>query len=192
MIIIYITADVLIFSFIIIERLLRKGPKAKSMEKTPYDKGSTNFIAFALVISCILVFIAPVMNYYKFGSFNLSITFNLIGILIMVSGLSERVIAALTLGRFYTKTLRTTKNHKIISHGVYKYIRNPGYLGVISLLIGAGISISNIYSIIIISLSVLVSYIYRIRIEERMMIDNFGDEYKDYLKRTKRLLPFIY
>ncbi|MGA2141565.1 MAG: isoprenylcysteine carboxylmethyltransferase family protein [Brevinematales bacterium] len=189
---IYIIADVILLSFFIIERLLRQGAESKSMEKTSQDRGSTNLIALAMVVSSILVFISPALNYYRSGWTGWPLTVSLAGILMMVAGLSVRIIAALTLGGYYTRVLRKTKNHRIISSGIYKYVRNPGYLGVISLLAGGGIASGNIFCIFTILAIVPISYIYRIGAEEKMMLESFGDEYREYMKKTKRLLPFIY
>jgi len=162
------------------------------MEKTSQDRGSTNLIALAMVVSSILVFISPALNYYRSGWTGWPLTVSLAGILMMVAGLSVRIIAALTLGGYYTRVLRKTKNHRIISSGIYKYVRNPGYLGVISLLAGGGIASGNIFCIFTILAIVPISYIYRIGAEEKMMLESFGDEYREYMKKTKRLLPFIY
>jgi len=34
--------------------------------------------------------------------------------------------------------------------------------------------------------------LYRIGVEERMLIERFGDEYREYMKKTKKIIPFIY
>ena len=193
MALIYIIADVILLSFFIIERMLRKGSESKDMERTPQDRGSTNLIAFIMVVSSALIFISPALNFYRSGWIGWPLTVSLAGILIMVAGLSVRITAALALGGYYTRVLRKTKNHRIISSGIYKYVRNPGYLGVMALLAGGGVASGNIFSIVIILAIVPASYIYRIGAEEKMMIENFGDEYIEYMKKTKRLpLPFIY
>ena len=90
------------------------------------------------------------------------------------------------------RTLRETDNHEIVSQGLYKYIRHPGYLGNIMLFLGAGIAIGNAITFLLLLLLILTAYIYRIKVEEDMLIDIFGDEYKYYMKTTKKLLPFIY
>jgi protein-S-isoprenylcysteine O-methyltransferase Ste14 len=192
MIYIYIAVDALIIFFFIIERILRKGNDAKTFEKSKYDKRSTNLLGFSFVISTMLIIYAPLLNHYKIGTLKLNLSYNMFGIFIMLLGISIRIIAAITLGRFYTRTLRKTDNHELISTGIYKYVRHPGYLGTILLNIGAGISVGNIFSLLIVIIPTFSSYIYRIKVEEKMLIEIFGDKYRAYTKWTKKLIPFIY
>ena len=107
-------------------------------------------------------------------------------------GFIIRLIALLYLGKFYTRTVRIIDNHKVISSGIYRYLRHPGYMGVILTFTGAAIAILNLYSMIYIIIIMPVSYIYRINVEEQMLVDHFGEEYKKYISKSWRLLPFIY
>jgi protein-S-isoprenylcysteine O-methyltransferase Ste14 len=84
------------------------------------------------------------------------------------------------------------ENHKIISTGLYKFIRHPGYLGQIIIFMGISISISNWLSILLMMIPVTLGYLYRIKVEEKFMTDQFGDAYKDYQDRTKRIIPLLY
>src|SRR5258708_1479204 len=59
----------------------------------------------------------------------------------MIIGLTLRVWAAQVLGRFYTRTLRTTDKQRIVQSGPYHLIRHPGYLGTILIWIGAGLAV---------------------------------------------------
>ena len=60
-----------------------------------------------------------------------------------VAWLALRIWASLVLGSFYTRTLRTTAEQRLIVEGPYRLIRNPGYLGDIFLLLGAGMATAN-------------------------------------------------
>jgi len=192
LILIYVTVYVLILFFLIIERLLRKGDDAKTLHKSKYDKRSTSFLAFAIVTSILLLLVIPIFNHFNVGVLKINTIFNILGLLIMTLGVIIRIVAATTLGKFYTRTLRKTDNHIIISKGIYKRIRHPGYLGTILLFIGASISVDNLISLLFITALVLIVYIYRITIEEKMLIDIFGERYRIYIRTTKRLIPFIY
>jgi protein-S-isoprenylcysteine O-methyltransferase Ste14 len=192
MVTVYIIAYVLLLSFFLIEKFIRKGDDAKTLKKTEYDKGSTNLLGFTFVISSLLLIAAPVLNYYKTGAFKMPVPINILGLLIMASGITIRVIAVSTLGKYYTRTLRKKADHEIVSNGIYKYIRHPGYLGNILLFLGAGIAMGNIFAFIVIFVLVLSTYVYRIKIEEKMLNDIFGEKYKEYFMRTKKLIPFIY
>ncbi len=122
MIFIYICVYLIIISFYIIERLLRKGKAAKTLEKTKYDKGSTYFIGYSLSLSNVILLIVPILNNYGIGKINFNITLNILGLFVMITGIFTRIIAAKTLGKFYTRTLRKSENQKVIREGIYKYI----------------------------------------------------------------------
>lgn len=192
MVFIYIAVYALISFFFVIENVLRKGKDAKTFEKSKYDNRSTVLLGFTFVTSVLLLMITPLLNHYRFGNIKTNLFLNGFSLLIMLSGITIRITAAITLGRFYTRTLRKTDNHVIVSNGLYKYIRHPGYLGTMLVFWGAGLAVGNVISLSIITILILIAYLYRIKVEEKMLNDIFGDQYQIYAKRTKRLLPFIY
>ena len=138
-----------------------------------------------------ILILGVVLNNFNIGNLNKNI-FGWIGILISILGFVIRLIALLYLGKFYTRTVRIIDNHKVISNGIYRHIRHPGYLGVILTFVGAAITIFNIYSMIYIIIIMPISYVYRINVEEQMLRDHFGKEYLRYMSKSWRLLPFIY
>jgi protein-S-isoprenylcysteine O-methyltransferase Ste14 len=119
-------------------------------------------------------------------------TFFVIGAIFAIVGLIIRVISILTLKQQFTYTVTKIENHQLIETGFYKYIRHPGYLGQLIIMLGISTALSNWLSIILMMISVLCGYIYRITIEEKFMINQMGQKYIDYQKRTKRLIPMIY
>lgn len=84
------------------------------------------------------------------------------------------------------------KNQKIIQKGLYKFLRHPSYTGSLLSFLGLGLSFSNWLSTIIIFVPIFFVFTYRIKIEEKALINNFGDKYINYSKSTKRLIPLIY
>jgi len=119
-------------------------------------------------------------------------TFFAIGSILVVIGLIIRIKSILTLKEQFTYTITQIENHKLIETGLYKYIRHPGYLGQLIIFLGITTSLSNWLSILLMMTSVLIGYIYRIRTEEKFLIEQMGNKYSDYQKRTKKLIPLIY
>jgi protein-S-isoprenylcysteine O-methyltransferase Ste14 len=118
--------------------------------------------------------------------------FFVLGAIMAILGLIIRINSILTLKQQFTYTVTRIENHELIETGLYKVIRHPGYLGQLIIFLGISASLSNWISILSMILSVLMGYIYRIKIEEKFMIEQMGDRYVDYQKRTKRLIPMIY
>jgi len=119
-------------------------------------------------------------------------TFFAIGMSLVAIGLMIRIHSILTLKQFFTYSVAKVENHEIIETGLYKFIRHPGYLGQIFIFIGISISISNWLSIFIMMLAITLAYLYRIKMEERFMLEQIGENYLKYQNRTKRLIPMIF
>ncbi len=113
------------------------------------------------------------------------------GLVLFASGIIVLAASMRALGRFYTSYLGIQPEHKLVTTGPYKYIRHRGYLGEVMSMFSIGVSLSSIVGLILGAVS-LGLVLVRIRPEEEMLIDNFGNEYESYVRRTKRLIPFIY
>jgi protein-S-isoprenylcysteine O-methyltransferase Ste14 len=111
---------------------------------------------------------------------------------LVVIGLIIRIHSILTLKQFFTYSVAKVENQRIIETGLYKFLRHPGYLGQLIIFLGISISISNWLSILTMMVPVLIGYLNRIKVEERFMVEQMGEHYLDYQKRTKKLIPMIY
>jgi protein-S-isoprenylcysteine O-methyltransferase Ste14 len=116
---------------------------------------------------------------------------NIVGLALFVVGLTIAIIAVGTLGRFYSSTLVTRKDHQLITHGIYQFTRHPIYLGVIIGCFGVPMYASSLYGFLTMS-ALIPILLNRIRLEERMLTEEFGDAYRTYAETTSRLIPFIY
>lgn len=187
----YIISYTLFLAFFLVEFFTRKGKNSKDMDRTKYDKGSTSILSITMATTIILFLLTPLLNYYKIGAFN-NIWVIIIGTLLSVIGLITRYIAYTTLGEFYTRTLKETDKHKLVTNGIYKYIRHAGYFSNILTFLGISITLCNFITLGFIIIVYPIVYIYRINVEEKMLIEMFGNDYIKYKKTSKKLIPFIY
>ena len=93
-----------------------------------------------------------------------------------------------SIGTGITPTSGTRKEHKLVTNGIYRYIRHPLYTFGSSMFIAFGMMADNWF---IATLGVLTFILMAIRTpkEEANLIEKFGDEYREYMKRTGRFLP---
>ena len=113
-----------------------------------------------------------------------------VGILICIVAIFIRIKGQLDLGLGFSTRIEKQVNHHLVTKGLYARIRHPLYLAILLLLVGANLMLSAYYSWIFLIVNV---YALKKRIdkEEEFMIKNFSG-YSDYIKRTKRIIPFIW
>ena len=92
------------------------------------------------------------------------------------------------LGRFWSPYLQLRPGHRLIAEGPYARIRHPMYSTILGWMMSLGLVAANWVPFIFAALCAL-NFMLRIRGEEKMMLQQFGDEYREYMKRTGRLLP---
>jgi len=95
------------------------------------------------------------------------------------------------LGQNWSVTLELRKGHELVRHGVYRSIRHPMYAAIWLFCIAQGLLLANWLAGWATFVTFGVLYFVRTPREEAMMCDLFGDEYRDYMRRTGRLIPRI-
>jgi len=114
-----------------------------------------------------------------------------LGIVFMLVGVAFRQWAILVLGRFFSTTVKILTDHRIVTNGPYRVIRHPAHTGVLLTVMGLGLAFRTWGGTLLILVVVGLTLNYRIRVEEKALKAEFGNEYIAYAKRTKRLIPFL-
>ena len=185
-IIIIIAISYLYFFF---EVFLNLRQKRKRTVTTSNDKNSLRLLYGLITVGYFLSFAIGATKLGRLYHWN---TYFAIGMSFFVLGLVIRIYSIMTLRQFFTYSVAKVQDHKIVETGLYKFIRHPGYLGQILIFIGISTSISNWLSILAMMIPVTLGYLYRIKVEERFMLEQMGEKYINYQNRTKRLFPMIY
>jgi protein-S-isoprenylcysteine O-methyltransferase Ste14 len=113
-----------------------------------------------------------------------------IGIALMLFGMALRWYSIRVLGKSFTYTVATRQDQQVVEAGPYRWIRHPSYTGALLTVLGVLVCMTNPLAFLGI-VPTLIGYSYRIHVEERALVENLGDPYRSYMKRTKRLLPFL-
>ncbi len=116
---------------------------------------------------------------------------DIVGLVMFAGGTALRQVGKRTVGRNYSYGLRTFRDQKLIQRGVYKYVRHPITLAALIYTPGIPVVISSAYGFLVMLLLIPL-FLYRIRIEEKMLLEKFGSDYREYMRRTKKLIPFLY
>ncbi len=116
---------------------------------------------------------------------------SIIGMALIIIGLIIMIVGQATLWRNYSGTVLIRVDHQLITHGIYRFTRNPIYLGAITVFTGLPVYAASLYGFL--TMLVLIPIILnRIRLEEELLTEEFQDAYQKYKETTKKLIPFIY
>jgi protein-S-isoprenylcysteine O-methyltransferase Ste14 len=182
----------LLVGFLVLQRVLRRGEEARSLQASAADRGTTRLLGAAFLLGVVALVAAPALNALGFGELSQVPFIGWIGIGVMVGGLALRLWSQLVLGRYYTSTLRHGEDQPILTAGPYRLLRHPGYSGFLLAWVGAGLATANWAVALLLGLLMVITYGFRIAAEEAMMIRAFGGRYRQYMARTWRLIPYVY
>ncbi|RCX16339.1 protein-S-isoprenylcysteine O-methyltransferase Ste14 [Anaerobacterium chartisolvens] len=117
--------------------------------------------------------------------------FDIAGYLTGLAGLSICLYAQLKMGSSWRVGIDERVKTDLVTTGLYKYIRNPTYLGLFMLNIGVWL-IWPTFSIFLLNIVFILFLDIQVRCEEDHLYSVHGNSYDEYKKRTKRYIPFIY
>ncbi|MCL4529149.1 MAG: isoprenylcysteine carboxylmethyltransferase family protein [Chloroflexi bacterium] len=115
-----------------------------------------------------------------------------LGIVLMLMGVIFRQYSIRVLGKYFTTRVAIQPGQTVVESGPYRWIRHPSYSGALITIFGLALSFANWLSLIFVLLIPFLGYSYRVRVEENTLVNALGQPYKDYMKRTKRFIPFVY
>ncbi len=108
-----------------------------------------------------------------------------------VLGLAICLWARVTLGTNWSSVVVVKHDHQLIQAGPYRYVRHPIYTGMTALFLGNVLLSGRVSAILGLVFFVISCYLKLLR-EEQMMRERFPDQYPEYCRRVKRLIPFVH
>ncbi len=117
---------------------------------------------------------------------------------IFAVGLSTLILGSLlrrycfrTLGQYFTGDVRARADQPVIRTGPYRLVRHPSYTAGIMMFVGIGLALGSWFSFVLLAIAAIATYTYRVTIEERALLTTIGEPYRDYMRETKRFVPYI-
>lgn len=141
-----------------------------------------------------LVWFAGLISYMinpaklAFTAFGLPDGVRLFGGLLAVASTFLKVWTFHSLGTNLTDTVVTREQHALVTHGPYRFVRHPFYTSFAMDVVGISLLIAN-WASLVLGGAAMVILICRTSIEERKLIERFGDGYRDYMGTTGKYLP---
>lgn len=163
--------------------------KSGKEDKKGKDKSTLNILWLAIPFS---IAAAVTISNLSMLPITHSIWILYVGEAFILIGILFRFIIIRSLGKYFTVDITIKEDHKIKKEGFYKYLRHPSYAFSLLTSLGLGLYLNNWLSLIFAFIPPFLAFAYRIKIEEQALIEQFGNEYIQYRKKTKKLIPFIY
>ncbi len=115
-----------------------------------------------------------------------------LGAALVLVGVALRQWAARTLGRSFTRSVLIREGHRVITAGPYRFVRHPGYAGVLVSQVGLALTLGNWLSVVLMVTGFFLAHVPRITAEEAVLESSLGQPYRDYERTRKRLIPGVW
>lgn len=167
--------------------ILTKRSKNKSVKRRG-DRGSLIILWLTISVCLSLGF-----NLAQFGVWSSSdYLIGFLGLLVSFSGMIFRWTTIIQLKKAFTVDVAINQAHQLKTDGMFKMVRHPSYLGLITILTGFALGMNTLISFIVVVLPVFVAIMYRIKVEENLLVETFGEEYIKYSSSTKKIIPYLF
>ncbi|MEM9364273.1 MAG: protein-S-isoprenylcysteine O-methyltransferase [Bacteroidota bacterium] len=181
----------LVFAFVLV-MIRRPFEKQNKSNVIDVDKKSTLekwLLGLTFLGVTALPFVFIFSSWLDFANYQLPLSLNILGAFLLIPSAIIFYRSHADLGRNWSVSLELRKAHVLITNGIYKHIRHPMYSALWIASVGQALILQNFIA----GLSGMVGfgllYFFRVEREEQMMVEQFGEDYLDYKKRTNRLMP---
>ncbi len=115
-----------------------------------------------------------------------------LGALVLLAAMAMFYRTHRDLGRAWSVTLEIREQHRLVAHGIYAWLRHPMYAAHWLWAVAQALLLPNWIAGFAGLVGFGMLFFARVGHEERMMLETFGDEYRAYMARTKRIVPGVY
>jgi len=176
-------------AWIISEIVLARFKHSESA-KSDADKSSLRFLWTSIIVGIVCGILLSISRVAAMSTGRYQIAVS--GMVLIIVGLAVRWTAILTLWKYFTVDVSIVGDHRLVTTGLYKFVRHPAYTGSLLSFLGLGLVFLNWLSLIVVVVPITTAFVYRIKVEEEALVTFFGEQYLRYCARTKRLIPGIY
>lgn len=176
--------------YLISELLLTVTRRSRSRTGTKQDRSKLLVVWFVILVSVAAGIYVTIC--WPSAALPRHRSFMFAGATLFVTGLILRWWAIITLGRFFTVDVTIEPHHEVINRGPFRVVRHPSYTGVLLAFLGLALTMANWAALLVILVPIGAAFIHRMNVEENALSGALGRQYTDYMRHTKRLVPFIY
>ena len=155
------------------------------------EKGDWSF--WLILPGFLVVFYASPLEYlYLSTTLPRSTWMQIVGLVLILASILLIAWAQRALKGGYSGRIRVATGQTLVQKGPYHFLRHPAYAGFILMCLGISLGFSSLISLSAVPFLLLPGLLYRMNVEEKILLSQFGDQYVQYSLRTKRLIPRIW
>jgi protein-S-isoprenylcysteine O-methyltransferase Ste14 len=111
---------------------------------------------------------------------------------ILIIGLGIRAVAVISLGKAFSANVALRTGQRLRRSGLYRFVRHPSYFGLEMIFLAFALHSRTWACFAVVLVPPTLALLYRIHVEESALRLAFGEEYEEYSRCTKRLIPWVY
>jgi len=178
----------------VINYFIRREPFWKSSggrKPSRDEKGDTSF--WLILPGFLIAFFAPPHEWmFMTAILPRSIVLQIAGLILIFFAIGLLIWARAHIRGQYSGHIEVKTDHRLVTSGPYRYIRHPSYCGMLLMSLGVVIGYASLVGLAGILFFLLPGLVYRMRVEEKLLYGQFGDNYRVYASHTDKLLPGIW
>jgi protein-S-isoprenylcysteine O-methyltransferase Ste14 len=141
----------------------------------------------------LVVFYASPLEYLRLPAIFPRFTWmQIIGLALLIASILLIAWAQWALKGKYSGRIWVVTGQTLVQTGPYRFLRHPAYAGFLLMGFGLSIGFSSLISLLAVPFLLLPGFLYRMNVEEKILLSQFGEQYTRYSQRTKRLIPGIW
>lgn len=181
------------WSALVVEMVVRapinKERQKEKMTEQRVSSQEKNLLILLLTGMFIVPLIYSASNWLDFANYSLPTWAGWLGVVLIILALIVFWRAHADLKTNWSPSLEIREKHELITHGIYGYIRHPMYASQWLWVIAQPLLLQNWLAGWLDLFVFILFYVLRVRAEEKLMIDAFGDQYRDYMKKVGGVFP---
>jgi protein-S-isoprenylcysteine O-methyltransferase Ste14 len=178
----------------IIYYFIRREPFWNSTQAGGRAREETGDRSFWLILPGFLVifFASPLEWMYLPGLMPRLSWIQAAGLGLILAAVALRVWTRAHLRGLYSGHVEVLAGHRLVQSGPYRFVRHPGYTGFLLMTLGVAIGYSSLIGLAAVPVLLLPGLAYRMKVEEHLLNEQFGDDYRTYIRKSKKLIPGIW
>ena len=186
-----------IFTLLAVGWYVIRFPYERRSRRTPVVRNARGpreiaLLSISLTGLGILPFVYIATGFPRFADYSFRPAQAWIGLFVAIAALTMFRLTHKALGRNWSVSLEVRESHKLISNGIYRYVRHPMYTAFWLWAVAQALLLPNWFAGCAGLVGFGILFFGRVKKEEQLMLESFGDDYREYMSRTSRVIPWIY